>query len=260
MKVISYGGGVQSTALIVLAAKGEIDYKLALIANVGDDSESPATLVYVRTRVIPWAKERGIEIVELHKYRKDGERETLLERIERSGKSVPIPMRLTNGMPGNRQCTGDFKIGVVAKELKRLGATRESPASVAMGISIDEYKRMRDSSVPHEVFDYPLIDMKLSRDDCQQIIIDAGLPPAPKSSCYFCPFHNIAAWQELRRDTPDLFAKAEEIEAGINRRRAEHDRPPVWMTRKGIPLAQAIALYDDTEEVASCDIAGYCHS
>ncbi len=45
MRVISYGGGVQSTALLVLANRGEIRYvDAALFANVGDDSEDPDTL------------------------------------------------------------------------------------------------------------------------------------------------------------------------------------------------------------------------
>ena len=45
MKVISYGGGVQSTAMLVLANQGAIDsVDAALFSNVGDDSEHPATL------------------------------------------------------------------------------------------------------------------------------------------------------------------------------------------------------------------------
>lgn len=46
LRVISYGGGVQSTALLVLAASGRIDFRTFLFANVGDDSEHNATLVY----------------------------------------------------------------------------------------------------------------------------------------------------------------------------------------------------------------------
>jgi hypothetical protein len=38
-RVVSYGGGVQSNALLVLAAQGRIDYRTFLFANVGDDSE-----------------------------------------------------------------------------------------------------------------------------------------------------------------------------------------------------------------------------
>ena len=48
LRVFSYGGGVQSTAALVLAAQGKIDFPTFLFANVGDDSEHPATLRYVR--------------------------------------------------------------------------------------------------------------------------------------------------------------------------------------------------------------------
>lgn len=44
IRSVSYGGGVQSTALLVLAAQRRIDYPLFLFANVGDDSENPATV------------------------------------------------------------------------------------------------------------------------------------------------------------------------------------------------------------------------
>lgn len=69
MTVISYGGGVQSTAMIVLATQGKLglDVTHALLGNVGDDSEHPATLSYVRELMIPWAGARGIEVLELHR-------------------------------------------------------------------------------------------------------------------------------------------------------------------------------------------------
>ena len=61
LKVISYGGGVQSTAMIVLATQGLIPGVTdALFSNVGDDSEYPATLTFVRDIMTPWAAERGI--------------------------------------------------------------------------------------------------------------------------------------------------------------------------------------------------------
>jgi site-specific DNA-cytosine methylase len=37
MRVVAYGGGVQSTALLVLAAQERIDFRTFLIANVGED-------------------------------------------------------------------------------------------------------------------------------------------------------------------------------------------------------------------------------
>jgi 3'-phosphoadenosine 5'-phosphosulfate sulfotransferase (PAPS reductase)/FAD synthetase len=67
VRAISYGGGVQSTALLVLAAQGEIDYPVALFANTGDDSEHPATIRYLREVATPYADAHGIELVELQR-------------------------------------------------------------------------------------------------------------------------------------------------------------------------------------------------
>ena len=85
MRAFSYGGGVQSTAALVLAAEGHIDFPLFLFANVGDDSENPATLRYVREQAEPYAASHDIELVELTK------RDTLRERVMRSERSVAIP-------------------------------------------------------------------------------------------------------------------------------------------------------------------------
>src|SRR5438477_12099715 len=60
MRVFSYGGGVQSTAALVLAAQRKIDYPTFLFCNVGDDSEHPASLDYVHEYAIPYAQKHGI--------------------------------------------------------------------------------------------------------------------------------------------------------------------------------------------------------
>lgn len=167
IRSVSYGGGVQSTALLVLAARRVIDFPLFLFANVGDDSEHPATLRYVREVAKPYADEHGIELVELHRTMRDGSQETLMGRIERRPKSIPIPIRMgEGGAPGNRTCTLDFKIRVIAKELKRRGASEATPATVAIGFSVDEITRVKPSREPLEVFAHPLLDLGMSRQDC----------------------------------------------------------------------------------------------
>jgi hypothetical protein len=260
IQVISYGGGVQSTALVVLAARNELPHRLALFCNVGEDSENPETLVYVREHVVPWAAAHGVEIRELHRVRRSGESETLMQRINRSERSVPIPMRMQNGSLGNRQCTGDFKIAVIAKEIKRLGATKENPAHVALGISVDEYQRMRTSTISYEVLDYPLIDLRLDRAACQQMIVEAGLPAAPKSACWFCPFQSLSSWKRMLREQPEQFAASVALERKMNDRRATLGKDRVWLTAAGKPLDEAVV--DDGQldmfSAATCDIGGYC--
>ena len=249
LTTISYGGGVQSTAMLVLAAQGKLGYDVdaALFANVGDDSEHPATLEYVRNIAIPWAAERGITVHELQRIKRDGSTETLMGRLMREGsRSLPIPVRMDNGAPGNRSCTADFKIRVVGKWLKANGASADSPATVCIGISTDEITRVSNKrAMPYENPVYPLIDLSMDRSACQRVIAEAGLPVPPKSSCYFCPFHRPQIWAEMRRDEPELFWKSADLEATLISRRKTRGKDPVYLTRFAKPLAEAIPEAQD---------------
>lgn len=264
LRSISYGGGVQSTALLVLAAQGRIDFPLFLFANVGDDSESPATLRYVEEYARPFAAAHGIELVTLDRVKRDGSIETLWQRLTRPGsRSLPIPVRMSNGAPGTRSCTADFKIKVIAKELKRRGATAGSPATIGIGISVDEIHRANNRRTePHEIITYPLLDIGLRRTDCARIIREAGLPVPPKSSCFFCPFHRPETWHDMRREQPEEFAQACDLEDLLNERRDELGKDHVYLTRFGRPLREAIPegvdvlpMFDEAE--GACD-SGYC--
>src|SRR5690606_25124341 len=95
----------------------------------------------------------------------------------------------------------------------------------------DEYHRMRSEDW-HDTHgtrklgflkrrEHPLIDLRLTRKDCKAIVADAGLPVPPKSSCFFCPFHKRSEWIELRREQPELFKRAVEIENRLNEKRAK---------------------------------------
>jgi hypothetical protein len=254
LKVVSFGGGVQSTALLVLAAQRVIDFRVFLFANVGDDSEDPATLEYLRRHAGPYAAANGIDLRELRKTRIRGQVagrvETLYQRLTRDGsKSLPIPVRMSNGAPGTRSCTTTYKIEVIGKWLKEHGATPLAPATVGIGISLDEIERVNNRrAMPYEHPVYPLLDHHppLRRLDCERVITAAGLPVPPKSACWFCPFHRPDTWAVMRRDRPELFRRACELEDLLNRRRQVLGKDPVWLTRFNKPLALAITAAQDT--------------
>lgn len=253
LRTISYGGGVQSTALVVLATQGRLDDILggpvdaALFANVGDDSEHPGTLRFVRDVMVPWAAERGVPVHELHRVKRDGTEETLMGRLTKEGsRSLPIPVRMSNGAPGTRSCTADFKIGVVGKWLKANGASADDPATVCIGISTDEIQRVGNKKVmPYERPVYPLIALGLDRSACQRVIADAGLPVPGKSSCFFCPFHRPQVWAEMRRDEPELFQKSVDLERLLNDRRRMLGKDEVFLTRFARPLDEAVGEAQD---------------
>lgn len=263
VRAISYGAGVQSTALLVLAARKEIDFPVAIFANTGDDSEHPASIAYVRDVAIPYAQAHGIDLIEIQRHTKNGAVETLYGRLMSPSRSIGIPVRMnTSGAPGNRNCTLDFKIRPIAKELKRLGATKGDPAIVALGISVDEYQRMRsDSGIPHELLTYPLIDLRMDRSACMELIEREGLPVPGKSSCWFCPYHSISNWRKQLRDEPDLFERSAQLEETLNERRATLGKDPVWLTSRLVPLREAITENGQVDMFApACDIGGYCHA
>lgn len=250
LRTISFGGGVQSTALLIMAANRDPEFEqvmggrctTALFANVGDDSEDPASLKWIRTVAQPWAAERGVWVRELQRIKRGGEVETLWGRLMKpESRSLPIPIRMSNGAPGNRSCTADFKIAVIGKWLKQHGANKDNPATVAIGFSTDEMHRAnRKKAMPYETPVFPLLEMGWDRSRCQQLIVETLGRPAPKSSCFFCPFHRPQTWAEMRRDRPELFDKSVELENTLNERRDKLGKDHVWLTRFNRPLADAI--------------------
>lgn len=256
-RAFSFGGGVQSMAVLVLAAQGRIQYDAFVFANVGEDSENPATLAYLTDIARPYAAKHGLLLEEVRWVRRDGGFVSLYDAATAPTKDVPIPAWLGSGAPGNRKCTERWKIGPVARYLKA-----HAPAVLGMGISLDEIQRVRtNSGFTHYTVEYPLIDLHLRRRDCVAIIEGAGLPVPPKSSCWFCPFQSPRRWQAMRHAQPEQFAKAVTLEKTINAKRSALGRDAVFLSSDGKPLMDAtsndrqLEMFSTVED--ACD-SGYC--
>jgi hypothetical protein len=261
VRFFSFGGGVQSTAVLALQALGRLPdpYDAFLFANVGDDSEDPLTIEYFHEYHKPFAKKHGIELHELHNTLR-GKPITLVEDILRPTRSIIIPMYVGTA-PGRRKCTGDYKIKVVHRWHRKLGSTSENPATVGLGISVDEIQRARtDSGFDDQLLDYPLLDLGMHRRDCFDVIEEVGLPKPPRSACFFCPFHSMESWRELKNERPALFAKAVEIEEAMGDRCDELGKGyKMWMTKFGAPLDRVVddQMALDLEGPEGCD-SGSC--
>lgn len=256
LRFFSSGGGIQSISALVLSAQGTIDFPTHVFCNVGDDTEHPDTLRYVREIAMPYAAASGIEFVELAPVYSGGK--TLYQRLV-TGNTPDIPMYLRDGPPASRSCTKHYKVERIAKEARERGATKNHPAIVGLGISLDEYQRMRNDNPEQYIRrEYPLIDLRLSRARCIEIIQHAGLPIPPKSACWFCPFGSTRRWRDLKETHPQLFAQAIEIETSVNRKRAARGKDDMYLNSRRIPLEVAVSGtqhemdFDDT-----CD-SGFC--
>jgi hypothetical protein len=238
-----------------------------VFADVGADSEHPATIAYVDQVARPFAERHGIDITTVRRIptrgRFAGQPETLWGRLMHpDSRSLPIPVRMSNGAPGTRSCTADFKIAPIGRWMRdHLGATRGDPAYVALGISVDEIERAQpgvDPRSPYQYRVYPLLDLGLRRADCRRVIQAAGLAVPPKSSCFFCPFHDAEAWARLARETPDLFDQACHLEATLTDRRKALGKDPVYLTRHGRPLAEVVTTAQLVlDGMDGCD-SGWC--
>lgn len=261
--VFSCGGGVQSTACLVLAAQDRIPYRIFVFANVGEHAEDPRTLRYIAKVLKPYAAQHGIEWVDVQRRRRDGSPVDLYKELLRPIRSIDIPVRMANGAPGRRNCTTHFKIKPIAKWIRR----NAPGCTLGKGISTDEPHRATPSREDDGYTSaYPLIELGISRSDCLQIVRDAGLPQPPKSSCWFCPYKTTDQWTTMRRERPALFSKVVEIERRLNDKRNLLGKDPVYISSVGsrreqtidIAVPDQLGLFPEwIEEQDGCE-SGYC--
>lgn len=65
-----------------------------------------------------------------------------------------------------------------------------------IGISLDEAIRMKPSGEAWQINRWPLIEKRMTRQDCLTWLRHHECPIQPKSSCIGCPFHSDAMWLE----------------------------------------------------------------
>jgi hypothetical protein len=90
-----------------------------------------------------------------------------------------------------------------------------------IGISLDEVSRMKDSREPWILHRHPLIEKRMTRQDCLQWMSAHGYPQPPRSACVYCPFHNDAEWRRLRDEEPKEFARAARFEKQLQKTKAQ---------------------------------------
>jgi hypothetical protein len=237
--VISYGGGVQSTALVVLSLSEQ--WRVDEIVHVDlMDAESPATREYV-ARFREWLQRehgRDITVIERNMYR---------DMLDNPG-FTPVPWRIADGSAMlSRQCTRQYKV----QPLQRYLYDRYPGDCIRLmlGISVDEFHRMRDSSAARIEHVYPLVDARLTRWQCREIIERAGLAVPSKSSCWFCPYRTPGSQLVLLQHYPQLREMADALEDRINTERRRRGQDEIIVLRADTGVEQS-----DFCEAGFCDV------
>ncbi len=226
IEILSLGGGVQSSTLALMAAKGEVTPMpvAAVFADTGDEPPNVYKWLEWLTPLLPFPviTERKDQSLSEHifsgiKNKKRASNPPLFTKPENAVKSEGI---LT------RDCTVDFKVGVIRRAVRRLMKEHGVKTVVQwIGISLDETVRMKPSRVKYSTHRWPLIDMRMSRHDCFRWMEKNGYPKPPRSACVYCPHHNNKEWRRLRDEEPEAWNQAVEfdkkIRTGIHKVKAE---------------------------------------
>jgi len=215
VRVLSFGAGTQSSALLALIENGELPpVDFAVFADTQcEPDEVYAWLEKIKT----WAKTKIIIATKGN---------LLMDALEcASGKgkrfsSIPFHTKNIEELYGNgkgkmkRQCTFDYKIAVVQKSIRdELGYKPRQHVKhkieMLIAMSREETGRMRDSRIKWIKNVYPLIYEKgWYRQQAIDYMKMQGLGEPPRSSCLMCPFHGDEEWKRLKENEPHNFEKA----------------------------------------------------
>jgi hypothetical protein len=210
-KYLSYGGGVNSTALMILLRNKGVEFESVFEDHGGDYPETYAYVEMLQSKGYPITViEAKVEGLNLYDY---------------CLKYGILPSRQM------RWCTDKFKI-------RHALSYYERPCIVYLGFDYDEIGRAkpsRDSGIENV---FPLIDEGIDREGCKKIILKAGLPVPKKSGCYFCPFAKVKEFKILRDEYPDLWCKAKHMEQRAVDRRISQGKSPFYLRDK--PLDRVV--------------------
>lgn len=279
LRTISLGAGMQSTTLALMAAHGEIGPipDCAIFADTG--WEPKAVYEHLEWLMSPNVLPFPVHIVSAGNIRDDllaageGNRWASIPAFAKTatpaasvvpvfdedddGKLIEIGRRSTSretvsiGMI-RRQCTSDYKITPIRRKIRELsGLTRKKSPDHAVvetwiGISCDEIMRAKPSFEAWQAKRFPLIERRMSRQDCLAWLRRHDYPEPPKSACVGCPFHDNRRWRDLRDHDPDAWAEATEVDHAL-RTGLRGIRGEVYLHRSCVPLEEV-----DLSSAADC--------
>lgn len=258
LRIVSFGGGIQSWAMLVAADKGLLGPPpdFAIIGDTGDERDAM------------W------DYYEAHRDRVSTDilvvkRADILEHIRRSkgehdGRQIAtLPYYLDAGGQMMRTCTATFKIEAVTQKIRELlgvekGARvpKNTMVEVWVGFSFDERKRA--GGYPAELWQevrYPLLELGWTRGRCEQFLVDNGFPVPARSRCVICPYRSDESWRELDADEFEHACRVDEsLREGGAPPRGYESLPFLHRERKPLrevdltPPSLGLPLHDSEEE------------
>lgn len=212
--IISLGAGVQSSTMALMAAHGKITPmpECAIFADTMAEPKSVYRwLDWLETQLpFPVVRVSRGDLIKVS---------STVVTSKHGNNSIKAQTPVYVGFNGDRasitvrQCTQEFKIEVIQKEIRNRFGKQDIVQWI--GISLDEAHRMKSSRNSHVENRWPLIDLRMNRHDCLSWIEKKGYPQPPRSCCVMCPFMNNSQWLRLKNEEPDEFQKAVQYERDL---------------------------------------------
>lgn len=237
---LSFGGGVNSVATMLLMLDGKWEFEATFVNHGGD---WPETYEYF-DMFQKWLADNGhqeITVLTPQVRTRGGRVFTKIYDYYYHKRVTPVVI--------SRGCTSRWKVEVVAKYFER-------PNFNCLGFDYGELHRASTTSaLPQSELRFPLIEHEIDREGCKELIKSKGLPVPVKSGCFFCPFQKISDVKKLRREHPDLFCKTRELENRYVQRRTEEGKEPLYIYKKPIDIVveeDQLTLFDDLQPPCYC--------
>lgn len=207
--VVAYGGGLNSTAMLCGFRENEIAPDVILFADTGGERPETYEHVGALSKIVKswW----GIELETVTK-KYQGQFEGLEKNCLR--------MKMLPSLAyGRKSCSQKYKVEPQTRRmLAWMDENGHTEVIKAIGYDAGESHRRIDKALAEhtkgriERFWYPLVEWGWRRQECAEAIKRHALPIPPKSACFFCPAMKRGEILKLKRDHPNLFERALEIE------------------------------------------------
>ena len=226
LSVASWGGGTNSTAMIIGMYRRNIPIDIIAFSDTG--GEQPHTYEFIDI-FNAWLSAHELpQITCLEYFDRNKNRLTLETECLRS-KTLPSIAY------GYKRCSLKHKISVMDKFCNNNVLCKniwKSGGKVDKFVGYDAGERRRiehaapiDAANKKYVNRYPLMEWGWTREKCVQVIESEGLPKPGKSSCFFCSSMKKSEIQGLYQNYPELFGRAVKL---------EHNAAPNLKSVKGL--------------------------
>ena len=218
-RVLSYGGGLDSWAMLLLAVQRGEHIDAVVFIDVADGTPDQAgkdpgewagTYRHIREIVMPLCARHDIrfEWIDTVRYPVRDAKSLFTWLWDRH--QIPIAKK------SQRVCTVIAKVERFERWLK--DAFPGEPVEVWIGFEAGEEDRIaKDPNAgkngPQRRNRFPLHEAGLCRCRCLELARRSGYPVPRKSACVFCPFASRADWKTLAAEQPADFARVVELEA-----------------------------------------------